>query len=96
LNHEIRTWLKRLSIPLFFTSLRPKIPIHRTLRPIAAKIRSFKGVGISIRLRSSTPTPSRKPVASLRLLLLCLKPKLCVVQSTIDGKAKRKESRKLT
>ena len=73
-------------------SLRPKIPAHTTLRAIVTAIRSFKRFGISVRLRTPTPNPSRRPVVSLKLLLLCLKPKLCVIQSTMDGKAKLRET----
>lgn len=75
-------------------SLRPKTPTHKTPRPIVVKIRDLARAGISVRLRNQTPTPSKKPVASLKLLLLCLKPKLCVVQSTMAGRAKRRETRK--
>lgn len=70
------------------------MPTHKTLRPIATKIKSFARVETSVRLRSPTPTPSRKPVVSLKLLLLCLKPKFCVVQSTMDGRARRRETGK--
>jgi hypothetical protein len=54
---------------------------------MADTIRSFVKEDISVRLKSRTPTPSRKPVTTLTGLLLSLRPTFCVVQSTIAGRA---------
>jgi hypothetical protein len=54
---------------------------------MADTIRSFARDDISVRLKIRTPTPSRKPVTILTGLLLSLRPTLCVIQSTIAGRA---------
>lgn len=43
----------------------------------------------SDKLRDTIPIPLRNPVIDLKLLVLCLAPQLCVVQSIIVGKNKR-------
>jgi hypothetical protein len=50
-------------------------------------IRSFARDDMSVRLKVRTPMPSRKPVTILTGLLLSLRPTLCVIQSTIAGRA---------
>jgi len=75
-----------------FTSLRPRTPVDKTPTPMVIRIRYFARAGIPVRLKTPTPRPSRKPVRSLKLFLLCLRFRLCVVQSMMDGRARTRET----
>jgi len=53
-------------------------------------IRNFSGDERSVKLKSRTPKPSRKPVTILNWLVLSLRPTICVIQSTTAGRANKR------
>jgi hypothetical protein len=52
--------------------------------------RNFASDERSVKLKSRTPTPSRKPVTILKGLVLSLRPTICVIQSTTAGRANKR------
>lgn len=58
-----------------------------TLTLTMETIRNFARDERSVKLKSRTPMPSRKPVIILNRLVLSLRPTTCVIQSTTAGRA---------
>ena len=77
---------------VFFTIFFIKYGALITPSMIVIKTPVLISIELLVILRKQTPTPSKKPVTTLIVLLLSRNLRFCEVQSSIDGKVNRKES----